>query len=203
MLFTISFLLPSRAHAWAFLVPAGVELATLTATSEAVIASTAGIAALRFSLKEGGRQTTRHAAKYLFQNVLASTLKLSKQQLKELKHAKLIWNPRYAPKKGKQLLYYTSLLHNGQKYYKIGITTQSLKKRYPREYYSAKIEVIMILELPKKSAFVLEQIIVRTFILDRVFNQAILRKDKGFTEVFQRDVLGLDGMILSILRLFK
>ena len=201
ILFTVMLVLPNTAHAFVpLLIPAiSAESAAIT---ETVTAGAATAIAIRNAAKEGSRQLAKQGAVYLTKKVLTESLKLSRQQLKELKQAKIIWSPNTKPKKGKQLLYYISLEHLGEKYYKIGISTQSLKKRYPREFYSAHIKPIIMLELPVRSAYVLEQAIAATFYADRASNRAILRKDKGYTEVFNKDVLGLDNYKMSFLHLF-
>lgn len=212
MTLALNLIFPNKADAFLFLIPAALaEMAAVVAvSSEVVIANaavatgigTAGTVVIRNVAKEGGKYTVKYGANYILRRSFGGVMKLSKSQLKQIKHSKIIWNPKYFPKRGKQLLYYISLQHKGHTYYKIGITAKSLKQRYRREYHSAKIKPIIMLEMPIKSAYALEQSITKSFYSDRAFNKGILTKDKGYTEVFKKDVLKLDGRVLSVLRKF-
>lgn len=84
-------------------------------------------------------------------------------------------------------LYYFRFIFKGQKYYKVGITSQTLKQRYGKEY--DKIDKILYDELID-GAIKMEQKIKLKFQNDifplKYFN------DGGHTEIFDRDVLELD-----------
>ena len=91
-----------------------------------------------------------------------------------------------AKKGGDRTLYYLSIPFKGKKYYKIGITDSNVKQRYAR----VKQKYVILLEQKYINAKELEQQIIKLYEKD-LFPLNLL--DGGHTEIFDRDVLGLDG----------
>lgn len=84
-------------------------------------------------------------------------------------------------------LYYFRFIFKGLKYYKIGITSQTLEKRYSTDY--AKIDKILY-DKKIDGAIKIESEIKEKF-KDAIFPLAYLNGG-GHTETFDKDVLGLD-----------
>ncbi len=161
----------------------------------------------REAMKRGVQQAASYGMRaYIKPSLIKHLVRnagLRKQMIRDIRHARVVFSPSKVPSGGKQLLYYISLEHGGKRYYKIGITTKSLKQRYRREYHSAKISPVLMLEMPVKSALAIEGAIKSAFYTQRVNNRAILPYDGGYTEVYERDILEIDGMVLSALRIMK
>ena len=85
-------------------------------------------------------------------------------------------------------LYYFRFSFKGKKYYKIGITSQTLEARYGKDY--SKIEQILF-NAKIDGALKIEKEIKERF-KDDIFPLAYLN-DGGHTETFDRDILELDN----------
>ena len=85
-------------------------------------------------------------------------------------------------------LYYFRFIFKGKKYYKIGITSQTLKNRYGKDYN--KIDKVLYNE-KIDGAIKVERDIKKQF-NDDVFPLAYLNGG-GQTETFDRDILELDN----------
>ena len=199
---------PVPSKAFVFVIPAVIEggIALFSSAEAAYVAIAGGGVALagRETLKQGSRYVAKKSVetyvKPLLVKQLVKSLGNNKEMLKNIKFSKIVFNPGYVPKVGKQLLYYISLEHGGKKYYKIGITKNSLKMRYRREYRSANIDPVLMLEMPMTSALGMETAIKAAFFTERTNNRAILAKDGGYSEVYGRDILQMDGLILSAIK---
>ena len=55
--------------------------------------------------------------------------------------------------------------------------------RYRREYHSANIDPVVMLEMPIKTALGIETSTNAAFLAERTNNRAILAKDGGYSEV--------------------
>ncbi len=199
---------PVPSKAFVFVIPViiegGVALASSAEAAYVALAGTGLTVAGREALKQGSKYAVKKSVnayvKPLLEKRLVRSLGNNKEMLKNIRFSKIIFSPRYVPKAGKQLLYYISLEHGGKKYYKIGITKNSLKMRYRREYHSANIDPVLMLEMPMKSALGIETAIKAAFLKERTNNRAILAKDGGYSEVYGRDILEMDGLILSAIK---
>jgi len=85
-------------------------------------------------------------------------------------------------------LYYFSFIFKNKKYYKLGITSQTLKKRYGVDYakinrilYDEKIDSAMKIEKELKEKY-----------RDDVFPLKFFNDNSGHTEIFDKDILDLD-----------
>jgi len=111
-----------------------------------------------------------------------------KEDLLKQKRAKSIVENFTINPKADNRLYYFRFTFKGRIYYKVGITSQTLKQRYGKDY--DKIDKILYDELID-SAIRIEQKIKVKFKKDvfplKYFN------DGGHTEIFDRDVLELDS----------
>ncbi|PLY08351.1 MAG: hypothetical protein C0625_01830 [Arcobacter sp.] len=85
-------------------------------------------------------------------------------------------------------LYYFRFIFKGQTFYKIGITSQTLKNRYSSEY--SKIDKVLYDEKIDE-AIKVEKDLKKRFKAD-IFPLAYLNGG-GHTETFDRDILGLDN----------
>lgn len=85
-------------------------------------------------------------------------------------------------------LYYVRFRWNDRSFYKIGVTTNDLRKRFGDDYF--KIDKILF-EERVIGALSIEKEIKSRF-KSRLFPLAILRDGSGFTEFFDVDVLELD-----------
>jgi hypothetical protein len=200
---------PVPSKAFVFAIPVIAEGAmVLFSTAEAIVVAGAS-ATTAIVGREATKQGAKYAAKkgiesYVKPKVIKHLLKntgLNKSMLRDIKYSKIVFNPNYTPRREKQLLYYVSLMHGGKKYYKIGITQRSLRQRYSREYHSAQIKPILMFEMPWSSAANIERAIKTSFFRERVNNRAILVSDGGYSEVYGRDILGLDDMVVSALKM--
>lgn len=200
--------IPVPSKAFVFMIPAVIEggIALLTSSEAAYIAITGGGVALagRETLKQGSKYVAKKSVNAYVKPLLVKKLVKSLGHragiAKDIKFSKIVFSSSYVPKAGKQLLYYISLKHGGKKYYKIGITRNSLKMRYRREYHSASIDPVLMLEMPMKTALGIETAIKASFLTERTNNRAILAKDGGYSEVYGRDILEMDGLILSAIK---
>lgn len=86
------------------------------------------------------------------------------------------------------VLYYIRIKHNNRIFYKIGITTNSVNKRYGGDY--SKIDKI-IYEKRVVGALKIEKDIKERY-RDNLFPLAIFKQANGATEIFDKDVIGLD-----------
>jgi hypothetical protein len=57
-----------------------------------------------------------------------------------------------------------------------------------------------MLEMPQKSALAVETAIKFSFISHRANNRAILSLDGGYTEVYDHDILELDGFVMNLVK---
>lgn len=87
------------------------------------------------------------------------------------------------------VLYYIRIKHNNRIFYKIGITTNSVSKRYGADY--SKIDKI-IYEKRVVGAIKIEKNIKEKY-RESLFPLAIFNQANGATEIFDKDVLGWDG----------
>lgn len=205
---TLFVLNPVPSKAFFFAIPVVIEgTVALASSAEAAYIALAGGALAtvgRESVKQGSRYVAKKSInayiKPLLAKQLIKSLGRNKGISKDIKFSKIIFSSRYVPKSGKQLLYYISLKHAGKLYYKIGITKNSLKMRYRREYHSANIDPVIMLEMPIKTALGIETAIKASFLSERTNNRAILSKDGGYSEVYGRDILKMDGIILSAIK---
>ncbi|WP_141052047.1 GIY-YIG nuclease family protein [Aliarcobacter cryaerophilus] len=97
---------------------------------------------------------------------------------------------------GDTRLYYFKFTHNGQKYFKIGITKNSVLERYSKSdgfisYATIEINKIFF-DIQIENAKKIEQIIIKGFKDFLCNDSSILYKENGYTEVFKKDVLNLD-----------
>jgi hypothetical protein len=194
---------PSKAFFW-FLPAAPEVMAVMTPYVESTYFAMTGAFLGKETMKQGGKYISKKALQSRIlpklMEQLASHTKIGKPLLRDIRHSKVVWNPNYYPKTGKQLLYYISLKHGGKTYYKIGITRYSLKNRYRREYHSADITPVLMLEMPQKSALAVETAIKIAFISYRANNRAILSLDGGYTEVYDHDILELNGFVMNLVK---
>ncbi len=95
---------------------------------------------------------------------------------------------------GKTNLYYFRFRHDGKKYYKIGITVNSVHYRYRNgdgSSYRAIEKIFFDTTIYDTNR--IERLILHTF-KDKLANdRSILSKKGGYSEVFVSDVLGLDN----------
>jgi hypothetical protein len=92
---------------------------------------------------------------------------------------------------GNTFLYYIRVNYGARKkpFYKIGITSRTLKERYPRSDYD-KISKILFCERVENAAEI-EKIIIKMF-CEHAIPLDFFRDAQGKTEFFDYDVLGLD-----------
>jgi hypothetical protein len=96
------------------------------------------------------------------------------------------------------LVYYLTLKHNDLIFYKIGITTMSIKSRF-RRLNSDGVEIISAQKIKTTliNALEIEQRILFDFQDYGLLMRNVLVQTKGGTECFCDDVLGVHGMELS------
>ncbi len=209
--FTAMLIVPTPGKAFVFAIPVLVEGAVvLVSSAEAAYAAIIAGGAYtigREVIRQGGKYALKKGTSSYVKPMLAKNLAknagLNKSMLRDIKRSKIVFNPSHRPVAGKQLLYYIALQHGGKRYYKIGITQHSLKKRYSREYHSVQIEPVLMLEMSRRSAATIERAIKLGFFKDRVNNRSILAKDGGYTEVYGRDILEIDGLVLSAVKMME
>lgn len=115
-------------------------------------------------------------------NYFQETLKKLKKDINYFN--KIIYDtPHY------QKLYYLRVRYKNHYYYKIGITSYSVKKRYTK-HVAKNFDIIFEAEV--KDAYILEQCILVHYDEYRPYEYEIF--PDGWTEIFNRDVLGLDTM---------
>lgn len=89
------------------------------------------------------------------------------------------------------LLYYIRILHEGRSFYKIGISTQKLNKRFSG--LMRRIKPLRVVEYATaREAKEEEQRILRLYSGDRCDSRETVLAGEGRTECFYYDVLGLD-----------
>lgn len=86
------------------------------------------------------------------------------------------------------LLYYVRVSYNNRRFYKIGVTTTTLKQRFGDEYH--KIDKIIFAKRVIGALRVEQE--VRESFRDHLFPLGIFRGSSGYTEFFDCDVLHLD-----------
>lgn len=95
---------------------------------------------------------------------------------------------------GKTRLYYFRFRHDGKKYYKIGITVNTVDYRYRnKDGTSYRAIEKVFFDTFVKEAERIEQLIIHVF-KDKLANDKdLLRVKGGYREVFDSDILGLDS----------
>ncbi len=85
-------------------------------------------------------------------------------------------------------IYYIRVICNGRRFYKIGVTTSTVIRRYQEE--STKIDKILLEEKVIGALAIEKQVIEKNN--KYLFPLAFFKRANGHTEFFDRDVLGLD-----------
>lgn len=96
------------------------------------------------------------------------------------------------------LLYYIEMKNVDHIFYKVGITTLSVKQRYSSLYLdNITIEHVEVAETNLGTAIRAEQQILDEFSIQRIDMRDVLNNVKGGTECFADDVLGTNGLTLD------
>ena len=88
------------------------------------------------------------------------------------------------------ILYYVRFRYNNRAFYKIGVTTTTLQSRFGDSY--RKIDKVLFAERVV-GALKVERSVLDGF-QEHLFPLGIIKGSSGYTEFFDRDVLGLDSL---------
>lgn len=139
--------------------------------------------------------TTKNIMRSLKDDVKFAEIRVKKaednlKRIEEIKQSKCSnilddFNPEEG---GETILYYLRLNFRGRKYYKIGVTLNSVKERYSNKDF----EIIEKILYEKRLTFAntIEQQIIKKF-KDKIFPLSIL--SSGESEIFDEDILKLDN----------
>jgi hypothetical protein len=135
--------------------------------------------------------TIRHTKSDI--TMLERSLSSAKEDLVYMKNILRLQNRITLHVGGKTKLYYFRFKHDGKKYYKIGITTNSVHYRYRNQdgsTYGAIEKVFFDTNI--REAERIEKLILHVFNSQLANDNTMLRTKGGYSEVFVSDVLGLD-----------